>query len=45
MSIGCNCASGLSNTGRPNCVPLFFNYGATSNAAIAVAIFPSTKAG
>ena len=22
MSIGCNCASGLSNTGRPNCVPL-----------------------
>ena len=22
MSIGCNCASGLSNTGRPNCVSL-----------------------
>jgi hypothetical protein len=23
MAIGCNCNIGLSNTGRPNCVPLF----------------------
>lgn len=23
MAIGCNCNVGLSNTGRPNCVPLF----------------------
>jgi len=22
MALGCNCNSGLSNTGRPNCVPL-----------------------
>ena len=22
MSLGCNCDSGLSNTGRPNCVPI-----------------------
>lgn len=23
MSLGCNCEAGLSNTGRPNCVPIF----------------------
>jgi hypothetical protein len=22
MAIGCNCDNGLSNTGRPNCVPI-----------------------
>ena len=22
MSLGCNCEAGLSNTGRPNCVPI-----------------------
>ena len=23
MSLGCNCDSGLSNSGQPNCVPIF----------------------
>ena len=23
MSLGCNCEAGLSNTGQPNCVPIF----------------------
>ena len=35
MAIGCNCNVGLSNTGRPNCVPLF----SVVSSLIAVPLF------
>ena len=35
MAIGCNCNVGLSNTGRPNCVPLF----SVVSSMIAVPLF------